>query len=138
MDGSSKRTTGLDLPFLLKLGITTINVPWESNLTTSAAIPKGFLDLPHEIRHQIYDLVFKADEPVQMGVSDTAFSAQFLRTCKKVHEEGSKVLYGENSFHFTRDTNARGKFWETIWPEIGYKDVLGFFKMIGPANVSDP
>jgi hypothetical protein len=67
---------------------------------------------------------------------DSARSAQLLRTCKQVAEEGTVVLYGENSFHFGRCTDSRGTFWERQWKEVGYRDIRRFLTMIGPDNVS--
>jgi hypothetical protein len=62
-------------------------------------------------------------------------SAQFLRTCRMVHNEGCSILYGENTFVFDRHNGTRGPFWEVVPKEIGYQDVLHFLKMIGPENI---
>jgi hypothetical protein len=62
-------------------------------------------------------------------------SAQFLRTCRLVHDEGCSVLYGENTFCFDRHEDTRGPFWEHEPKEIGYQDLLHFLKMIGPENL---
>jgi len=59
-----------------------------------------------------------------------AKSAQFLRTCRLVHNEGCSILYGENTFLFARHYDTRGPFWETVPKEIGYQDVLHFLKMV--------
>lgn len=69
----------------------------------------GFLDLPSEIRLQIYRLIFtnpvyplaagytlRDKQPVHMFV--TRLSAQLFRTCKTIYNEAHPVLYGINSF----------------------------------------
>ena len=98
---------------------------------------KGFTDLPPELRNTIYRYLFTSKIknvkiPPVKGVSNLCKSAQFLRTCKLVHNEGCSVLYGENTFHLARHYSTRGPFWEPLPREIGYQDVLQFLKMIGP------
>ena len=46
------------------------------------------------------------------------------------------MLYGENAFHFERSEGTRGKFFESTWKEIGFKDVRRFLETIGAANIS--
>ncbi|EXJ63033.1 hypothetical protein A1O7_03478 [Cladophialophora yegresii CBS 114405] len=97
----------------------------------------GFFDIiSPEIRLRIYKQLFKLDKPIEFGKSDVSASAQFLRTCKQAHEEGREILYGENSFHFTRDTRTRGMFWDNVWKEIGYKDIRRFLQGIGSDNIA--
>ena len=98
----------------------------------------GFLDLPYELRSKVYEFAFKFDKPIEFESRNFSRSANFLRTCKTVLKEGREVLYGENSFHFGRETATRGKFYEKIWKEIGYKDVRKFLETIGPINVGLP
>jgi hypothetical protein len=98
--------------------------------------PKTFVDLPIELRLKVYNQLFKFDKPVELGKNDHCGSAQFLRTCKMVRDEGTAVLYGENSFHFTRDTRIRGTYHERVWKEVAYKDVRRFLEDIGLVNVS--
>ena len=100
------------------------------------ATPRSFVGLPFELRSRIYKQLFKFDRPIELGQSDHCGSAAFLRTCKMAHAEGTAVLYGENSFHITRDKRTRGAYYENVWKEIAYKDILRFFKGIGPVNVS--
>ncbi|RAR03282.1 hypothetical protein DDE82_005295 [Stemphylium lycopersici] len=106
--------------------------------------PKGFTDLPPELRNTIYGYLFARkdkDQRLRIPVSRRssagalAKSAQFLRTCKLVHNEGCSILYGENTFSFHRHYDTRGPFWEVVPKEIGYQDVLHFLKMIGPENI---
>ena len=116
-----------------------------------AAQPRyaGFTDLPPELRNKIYRHLFarKGDSiasvfmiPATSYLSNGALgslsqSAQFLRTCRLVHDEGCSVLYGENTFCFDRHEDTRGPFWEHEPKEIGYQDLLHFLKMIGPENL---
>ncbi|KAG9389049.1 hypothetical protein A1F94_001942 [Pyrenophora tritici-repentis] len=109
-----------------------------------AARPKGFTDLPAELRNTIYRYLFARNDdtqelriPVnkQNPKDNLCKSAQFLRTCKLVHNEGCSVLYGENTFSFKRHYGTRGPFWEAVPKEVGYQDVLHFLKMIGPENL---
>jgi hypothetical protein len=95
------------------------------------------------LRNTIYRHVFARrdeDQELRVPVGDNPKytlekSAQFLRTCKMVHNEGCSILYGENTFVFNRHHNTRGPFWETVPKEIGYQDALHFLKMIGPENI---
>jgi hypothetical protein len=104
------------------------------------ALPsKSFTDLPPELRNSVYRHLFVrngllriAQRPSSPGLCQ---SAQFLRTCKLVHDEGCSILYGENEFHFDRHHETRAPFWEPKLKEIGYQDVLHFLKMIGPENI---
>jgi hypothetical protein len=104
---------------------------------TAKLTKKGFTDLPYELRIGIYREIFVKQRPLHF-TSKEGFSrsAQFLRTCKLVHEEGRKIMYGGNSFHFSRSNQARGTYFESDWREIGFKDVRRFLEDIGPANIS--
>jgi hypothetical protein len=109
----------------------------------------GFTDLPPELRNKIYRYLFarKSDNPKRDvfripaahytidAPGNLCQSAQFLRTCRLVHDEGCSVLYGENTFCFDRHEDTRGPFWEHEPKEIGYQDVLHFLRMIGPENL---
>ena len=114
-------------------------------MKTISVRPKGFTDLPPELRNNIYRRLFAQKDPDQMlkippvkgsGPTGTlARSSQFLRTCKLVHNEGCSILYGENTFSFHRHYATRSPFWDTVPKEIGYQDVLHFLKMIGSDNL---
>ncbi|KAF2773735.1 hypothetical protein EJ03DRAFT_305317 [Teratosphaeria nubilosa] len=97
----------------------------------------GFLDLPAELRNEIYRLVFVSEEHFNFG-GPTNFSrgAAFLRTCSQIHAEARSILYGENEFYFNRRTSRYGSFWENDWRELGYRSVRHFLKQIGPTNTS--
>ena len=82
----------------------------------------GFLDLPAELRNEIYSLVFVADSRFDLArPTNFARSAAFLRTCRQVHQEACGILYGENEFFFARRTDRHGSFWEDDWKELGFK-----------------
>ncbi|KAE8447254.1 hypothetical protein EG329_010948 [Mollisiaceae sp. DMI_Dod_QoI] len=58
-----------------------------------------FLDLPGEIRNEIYLkllIVPAASKPRLLG--DPPIYPQILSTCKKIHEEAQQILYGYNTF----------------------------------------
>lgn len=100
----------------------------------------GFTDLPPELRNTVYRLVFITHNDIWVpqrseNMNNMGRSAQFLRTCKMVHNEGCSILYGENTFSFARTSGTRGPFWVSTPTEIGYKDALQFLKMIGPENL---
>lgn len=59
-----------------------------------------FLDLPGEIRNQIYRLLLIVPSPSTKRVlgSDPAIYPQILCVCRKVHKEASEILYGANTF----------------------------------------
>ena len=103
--------------------------------------PKGFSDLPPELRNKVYRYAFVRDKTFQIpackpwGNGDLCQSGQFLSTCKLVHNEGCSILYGENTFAFERHESTRGTFYEHEPKEIGYQDALQFLKMIGSENL---
>ncbi|TKA30332.1 hypothetical protein B0A50_02559 [Salinomyces thailandicus] len=97
----------------------------------------GFLDLPAELRNEIYRLAFVADGKFNLArPTNFARSAAFLRTCRQVHEEARDILYGENEFLFVRRVDRHGSFWEDEWKEVGFKSIRKFVKTIGVENTS--
>jgi hypothetical protein len=61
--------------------------------------PLSFLDLPGEIRNQIYKnllLILPLSTPRVLG--DPPIYPQILAVCRKVHEEAIEILYGSNTF----------------------------------------
>ncbi|KAJ1326877.1 hypothetical protein MN608_08325 [Microdochium nivale] len=82
----------------------------------------SLLDLPGEIRNDIYQLVLSRDEPLNVAGYSSVFmgpqmSTALLRTNKQVHNEASAILYGQNTF------DARGK-------------LVSFLDQIGRANAA--
>ncbi|KAF2012346.1 hypothetical protein BU24DRAFT_353309 [Aaosphaeria arxii CBS 175.79] len=105
--------------------------------STNDSGAKSFDKIPPEIRNKIYQLLFKADNDLDIASpSNFCRSGQFLRTCKLIHSEGCSVLYGENTFALSRNRASRSPFWNPIPKEIGYQDVRQFLKVIGPANLA--
>ena len=103
----------------------------------SVAKDNLFMRLPPELRNRVYRMVLVTDTPIVFHMrSNFERSGQFLRACRDIAQEGADVMYGENSFHFERTAEKRGKFWEKTWKEVGFKDIRRFLETIGPANVS--
>ncbi|KAK6000832.1 hypothetical protein QM012_003557 [Aureobasidium pullulans] len=103
----------------------------------STASKRSFLDLPAEIRNQIYRLTFVSDERLDFAYPNNfSRSSSFLQTCRQVHEEGRSILYSENTFYFQRRKKEQAVRWSTDVFEVGYKDIRFFLKSIGLANVS--
>ena len=96
-----------------------------------------FMILPPELRNRVYRMVLVTDEPIVFRQRNNfKRSAQFLRSSRVIAEEGTCVMYGENSFHFERTPEKRGKYWEKSWKEIGFKDIRRFLETIGNANIA--
>nr|POF14937.1 hypothetical protein CFP56_71884 [Quercus suber] len=91
---------------------------------------------PAEIRNEIYRLTFVKEDRLNFGTpKGFSRSAALLRTCKRVHDEGTSILYGENKFYFCRRTSRYGSFWEDDWRELGFRSVHAFVKAIGRVNL---
>jgi len=106
--------------------------------TTAPAPAKraGFLDLPAELRNEIYREVFVADSRLDFAKpTQLSRGAAFLRTCRQVHEEARSILYSENEFFFSRRTSRFGSFWQEEWRELGFRAIHQFVKSIGPVNL---
>ena len=58
----------------------------------------GFLDLPPELRLEVYQYVLVARNCEALGAGDRVIETSLLRTCKLVYKETEPVLYGENEF----------------------------------------
>lgn len=98
----------------------------------------GFLDLPAELRNEVYRLAFVAPARFDFGAPTKHFqrSSAFLRTSRQVYDEGRSILYSENEFFFQRQSRRYGPIWAADWGELGFKPVRKFLKMIGPSNTS--
>lgn len=98
----------------------------------------GFLDLPAELRNEVYRLAFVSPARFDFGCPNRNFqrSSAFLRTCRQVYDEGRSILYSENEFFFQRQSRRYGPIWAADWGELGFKPVRKFLKMIGPSNTS--
>jgi hypothetical protein len=109
-----------------------------SSQTSSRPARAGFLDLPAELRNEVYRLAFVAPARFDFGAPNRLFqrSSAFLRTCRQVYDEGRSILYSENEFFFQRQSRRCGSIWAPDWGELGFKPVRKFLKMIGPSNTS--
>ncbi|KIW98501.1 uncharacterized protein Z519_00162 [Cladophialophora bantiana CBS 173.52] len=147
-EGGAKTIINLNLADVLKdLGATSWTLPVatradtgdfeDTTLVESKKSKKfGFCELPFELRLKVYRFVFRQGKATEFENRDFSRSSHFLRTNKQVLKEGRAVLYGENSFHFTRDTAIRGKYYQKVWREVGFKDIRRFLESIGPVNIS--
>lgn len=97
----------------------------------------GFMDLPGELRNQVYVLAFKKKAQIEFK-SRTGFShsAAFLRVNKAVYNEARNILYGENRFVFEQSTSKVGNYFDNDWKEVNYGHVRKFLTDIGPVNTS--
>jgi len=84
----------------------------------------NFLDLPLELRDQIYKLVLVAERPFVLELEiDTCYyplslTPQLLRTNKMIHCEATPLLYTHNHFDFhMAESPAVTKFLDTIGHE---------------------
>ncbi|RDL40953.1 uncharacterized protein BP5553_00932 [Venustampulla echinocandica] len=65
----------------------------------------GFLDIPREIRDEIYGFLFHSDSPIYPSNSRAGISpfTSLLRTNKQIYAEAVEVLYGSNTFQIRGD-----------------------------------
>ena len=97
----------------------------------------GFMDLPGEIRNQIYSLALKTEEPIDFRLlHGFPHHAAFLRVNKTVYSEARQVLYSQNRFLFDQNCRKIGKYSDPIWREANYIFVRKFLTDIGPFNTS--
>jgi hypothetical protein len=63
-------------------------------------LPRSFLDLPREIRDQIYSLMFLSDGPIYPSKARAGISEYLglLRTNQLIYSEVVEMLYGRNIF----------------------------------------
>ena len=97
----------------------------------------GLLDLPAELRNQIYQHVLVDDEKLDFGhPTNLQHTAAILRTCRQVHDEARGILYSENVFCLRRrkEQTLRTR-WSSDTFEIGYEDIAFFLESIGARNI---
>ena len=95
-----------------------------------ATMRRSFLDLPSEIRNQIYQLSLVTTDPIHLNYSycpakncghlvsrDKTISTPLLRVRRKLQQEASSFVYVQNRFDFERLLDAQL-----------------FLMIIGPAN----
>lgn len=96
----------------------------------------GFLDLPAELRNEVYQHVLVADGTLNFkSPHNFTLGVALLRTCRQVYEEGRSFLYSANHFTFARNIQRRGSYWAVNWNEVGFKAVRRFLKAIGSTNI---
>ena len=76
----------------------------------------SFLKLPTEIRLKVYRCLFYSAKDLTL-CDDGPLSAQLLRTCHLVHDEGAPVLYGGNKFDTTSVSGNK------IYDKIGVENI---------------
>lgn len=64
--------------------------------------PFPFLKLPVELRRKVYSELLVVEETILLFSDRPSLSSQILQTCHLVHDEGVKVLYGDNAFDLRR------------------------------------
>lgn len=71
------------------------------------------MDLPVEIRLEVYKYTLKRPEPLEVGSGKIKIDAAILYTSKSVCEEARSVLYSENviCLSATSNTNTKNKAW---------------------------
>ncbi|KAI9701130.1 MAG: hypothetical protein M1836_001799 [Candelina mexicana] len=86
--------------------------------------PFRFLDLPRELRDQIYQHSLVSDGYIQHPAkykfqAIPELGVNLLRTCRQIHNEASQVLYGYNTFQIRPSDTKRGR------PGVGWLDQFG-------------
>ncbi|KAK4956731.1 hypothetical protein LTR10_006259 [Elasticomyces elasticus] len=89
------------------------------SVVSSAAVPDrlSFLDLPAELRNQVYEELLPTIETkwmypfgeVRVNSTDKASTA-FMATCKQVHEEAASILYAVDSHRVYISSSGTVKF----------------------------
>jgi hypothetical protein len=105
--------------------------------SNSAKKWKGFLDIPAELRNQIYrHLLVKKSQVSFAHPINFSRTAALLRTCRQVYEEARGILYSENEFRFERDHRNIRRAYSVASHEVGYQQFLRVLKSIGAHNIS--
>ena len=76
------------------------------------------LGLPPEIIAQVLQAILVKNDPVIVGcpvnsrwyMYHSARSSQILRVCKRLHEEGIEILYGQNVFRYNGNFISKKQF----------------------------
>ncbi|KAJ5352659.1 hypothetical protein N7452_001633 [Penicillium brevicompactum] len=91
-------------------------------------MPASFLDLPGEIRNEIYKYLLVHDGTIKPWRGDHALSPNILATNKAILREGRSILYGSNCFDFTL-WNRNPSWIEVFFGTIGIIN-MGYFRSI--------
>ena len=119
--------------------IVTLRLPPGTIDKNASFDPKkvGFMDLPGELRNQVYVLAFKTKAQIDFKArTGFSHSSAFLRVNKTIYNEARTVLYGKNRFVFDQSTSRLGHYFEHQWTETNYAHVRKFLTEIGPENTS--
>lgn len=133
------RTMDLDIPGLLdERGI----------LRTKSVQTRGlfhFIQLPPEIRVKIYNILLISPEVICIGSENSGTSrtapklpyppVSLLRTCKKIDEEATPILYGKNDFTICLPIDPSPTFLlsKFRWSTLRILKSLTFTSSNGPA-----
>jgi hypothetical protein len=92
--------------------------------------PLCFLNLPPEIRSNIYDLLLVAPNGI-MTCSHKDFKPhpQVLRVCQQIHKEASLILYGKNQFHLVVQNLRVIHSGRHGWTNCGARNINGIRKL---------
>lgn len=121
-----------------KSKIVTLRLPPGTINKNASYTPNGvgFMDLPGELRNQVYVLAFKSKQQIDFkNRKGFSRSAALLRVNRVIYNEARNILYGENRFIFDQDTHKIGPYYEQEWTEINYANIRKFLTDIGPENI---
>lgn len=105
--------------------------------SNSAKKWKGFLDIPAELRNEIYRHVLVKKSKVSFAhPANFPRTAALLRTCRQVYEEARGILYSENEFRFERDHRNIRRAYSVASHEVGYQHFLRVLRLVGAHNIS--
>jgi hypothetical protein len=90
----------------------SLGMSYPTLMTRRSESARSFLELPAEMRNQIYELLFLRDEPIRLRASrlDTASrysmvhavpGISILSSCRQVHAEATAILYSHNAFQIS-------------------------------------
>lgn len=71
-----------------------------------------FLELPGEVRNNIYRHLLLDDQPIYMPCDPKTTPVHVLRLCRQVFEEATPIFYGENAFHFLEQIVRNSRPWD--------------------------
>lgn len=94
-------------------------------LHTSNNMPRGLLELPGEIRNQIYRHTLTCETIIDVqngGRAAGGITPSLLRTNRRIHREALPFLYGENRFALLALDRAKAE------------EIFRFLEKIGPHN----
>ena len=97
-----------------------------------------FLKLPAETRSTIYRMLFVEKLPIDFDDPENLKrSSQLLSTCREIHDEGRKILYGANIYAFKRSNKKEFRPNQPIERPVGFRNIRAFLNTIGASNVRE-